>query len=172
MVTLPQGMLVVDLGNHCSDSIRGQGFAWYFCLRYPRDFFPLRVFLCRHVHETEVFLCAVTGTDESWVGGNLCNPGRNFLQLPCHVLQEKRALLVICCHREVPSAWEGIGFILPAVGTGPYWVASPVQPAVRPYQLLGRHLQLECVACSSDSSILRLAQQHISNAERCSFDCC
>ena len=26
MVILPQGMLFIDLGKHCRDSIRGQGF--------------------------------------------------------------------------------------------------------------------------------------------------
>ena len=99
-------------------------------------FFPLRVFLCRHVPETEVFLCAVTGTEDSWVGGNMCNHGRSFLQLPCQVLQEKTALLVVWCHRELPSAWEGTGF--PAVGTGPNWVASPSSQCCTPPSVVRR----------------------------------
>lgn len=154
MVMLPQGMLCIDLGKHCSDSIRQQGFQCSFCLWYPRDFFLCVCFSAGMCMKQRCF-CAVIGTDDRSVGENMCNHRRNFLQLPCHVLQDKTALMVICCHWELPSAREGLGSLLPTVGTGPYRVASHSSQYCTPLSVVRQTAGM--VACSSDSSILHFA---------------
>ena len=79
LVILPQGVLCSDLGKTCHDSARGQGFQCCFCIRCRNiGVLPLRVFLCRRVHETLVLLCAISGTEGSWVGGHMWSHGRNF----------------------------------------------------------------------------------------------
>ena len=82
LVILPQGELCSDLGKPCRDFARGRGFQRCFRVRCPRGGLPLRVFLCRRVHDTSVCLCAVAGTEGSWVGGHMCSHRRNFPSFP------------------------------------------------------------------------------------------
>lgn len=138
MVMLPRGMPFSNLGKHCSDSVGGQGFQSYFCIWYPRDIFsPPCVVLCRHVHEARVSLCAVTRTDDSWVGGNMCNHRRNFLQLPCRILQDKTSfgrLLPLRATKGMRRCW------VPSP-CGQCWYLPgrlPQQPGLYPLSVVGQ----------------------------------
>lgn len=138
MVMLPRGMPFSNLGEHCGDSIRGQGFQSYFCIWYPRDIFsPLCVVLCRHVHETQVPLCTITRTDDSWVGGNMCNCKRNFLQLPYHILQGKTSfshLLPSRATKGMRRCW------VPSPSAQRWYLLGrlPQQPGLYPLSVVGQ----------------------------------
>jgi len=92
LAILPQGVPCIDPEKPCSDCQRTR-FPVLFLCSIAKGFFPsacVSVQTCAHI-------CAVSGTDSSCVGGHVCSHGRNFLQLPCHVLQDEAALLVVCC---------------------------------------------------------------------------